>query len=165
MTRRGSLAYYLAAWVCGCLFMSVGVWLPGGWESTHWTPSFKGAFGFVGSYFLSLVFGAFMTLLFALVLRRLTAILNWERLWQWVLTGAALAPLTVWTLALLGQAAGGREAQLNRWAVMLLLLFLGGPMDVFQRGLWVAIPVGVATSCVLYLIHRAFEPKLDSVQR
>jgi len=81
------------------------------------------------------------------------------------LTGAALAPLTVWTLALLGQAAGRREAQLSRWGVMLLLLFLGGPMEVFQRGLWVAIPVGVATSCVLYLIHRAFEPKLDSVQR
>src|SRR2546425_4005489 len=48
---------------------------------------------------------------------------------------------------------------LNRWAVLLLLLFLGGPIEVFQRGLWVAIPVGVATSCVLHLIHRAFEPK------
>ncbi len=29
MTRRGSIVYYMAAWACGCLFMSVAVWLPG----------------------------------------------------------------------------------------------------------------------------------------
>ncbi len=27
MTRSGSLAYYLAAWICGCFFMSVLIWL------------------------------------------------------------------------------------------------------------------------------------------
>jgi hypothetical protein len=27
MTRRGSLAYYLAAWICGCFFMSVAICL------------------------------------------------------------------------------------------------------------------------------------------
>ena len=27
MTRHGTLAYYLAAWVCGCFFMSTAIFL------------------------------------------------------------------------------------------------------------------------------------------
>ena len=29
MTRRGSIAYYLAAWVIGCFIASVGPWMRG----------------------------------------------------------------------------------------------------------------------------------------
>jgi hypothetical protein len=59
MTRSGSLAYYLTAWICGCFFMSLAVWTRDLFGanadnafSTH------SVFGLIFFYFYGLVFGA-----------------------------------------------------------------------------------------------------------
>ena len=155
MTRRGSLAYYLAGWACGCLFMSLGVWLTRRWEPTHWTPGFRGASGFLGFYSLALVFGAFTSLLFAFLLRRIARALGWTRLWQWMLLGAALGGLLVWAISWAGRTlepVAGRPE-------LLVILFLGVPQWFPPRVLWMAVPAGAATAIVLVHIQRRFEPQ------
>ena len=158
MTRRGSLAYYLAAWVCGCLFMAMAAWLPGKWEPTHWTPGFRGASGFLSFYFLSLIFGAFTALLFAFLLRRLVAVFVWKGLWQWVLLGAALAELLVWGLGTLGRNS---ETSVRSLGILLILL-LGALGAVRPPPVWINLLVGAATAFVLCFIHRAFEPRPEA---
>lgn len=160
MTRRGSLVYYLAAWVCGCLFMSLAVWLPGKWEPTHWAPGFKGASGFLSFYFLGLIFGAFTVLLFAFLLRRLLTLLRWQRPWQWILAGAGLAELLVWSLGALGRAQ--ETAGLPQ---VLVIFLLGGLRTVRPPSIWVNSAVGAATAFVLYHIHRAFQPRPEAPQQ
>ena len=160
MTRRGSLVYYLTAWVCGCLFMTLGVWLLGAWESTHWAPGFRGTSGFLAFYFLGLIFGAFTLLLFAFLLRRLMRLLGWEHPWQWFLVGGGLAWLLVWGLGALRRVA---EPALSPVEFALIFL-LGAPSAIHPRLVWVALPVGAATAFVLHLIHRAFEAAPDAAQ-
>ena len=164
MTRRGSIVYYLAAWVCGCLFMSLAIWLPGKWGLTHWTPDFRGFSGFLAFYFLGLVFGAFTALLFAFLLRWLVVTLRWKLLWQWTLLGAVVAQVLVW-----GLGAAGREAEKHishgaRW----LFLLVAGPMLIpggFRTSFaLLTVPVGAVTAFVLCFIHRAFAPRADSPQ-
>ncbi len=157
MTRRGSLAYYLAGWVCGCLFMSLAVWLPRRWEPTHWTPGFRGASGFLAFYFLALVFGAFTALLFAFLLRRLVGVLGLRSLWQWVVPGSGLAALLIWGLAALGRAVDTTVRPLE----FLLILLLGALRAVRPPPVWANLLVGAATAFVLYFIHRAFQPRPD----
>jgi len=155
MTRRGSLVYYLAAWVCGCLFMSLAVWLPGKWEPTHWTPGIRGVSGFLAFYFLGLVFGAFTALLFAFLLRRLVAVLRCRRLWQWILVGAGLAGLLLWGLGAVSRPRGTIAPP----ADLLLIVLLGGFRAVRLPPTWLNILVGAATAFVLYFIQSAFEPR------
>ncbi len=160
MTRRGSVSYYLAGWVVGCLFMSLAVWLPGRWEPTHWTPEFKGASGFLAFYFLGLVFGAFTALLGAFLLRRLAALLSWKESWQWALLGAGLAGLLVLWLGVLDREMAERLPP--RPIEFARILLLGGPGAIHPRAVWISFPVGAATAWALHLIQRAFEPRGES---
>ncbi len=57
MTRRGSLVYYLAAWVCGCFFASLVVWIAPQ-ESRLSLEGFRGLRIFFFIYFLCLAVGA-----------------------------------------------------------------------------------------------------------
>jgi uncharacterized membrane protein len=163
MTRRGSLAYYLVAWVCGCLFMSLAIWLPGQWEHTHWTPGFQGASGFLFFYFLGLILGAFTALLFAFLLRRLVAALRLKDLWQWALTGAGLAELLVWGLAGLNSVFGSSRFALGmpRPLELLRILLVGALGAVRPPAVRSILAAGAATASVLHLIQRAFEPRAD----
>ncbi len=147
MTRRGSLAYYLAAWACGCLFMSLGVWFRGGRA-----PGFEGASGFLFFYFLSLIFGAFAALLFAFVLRRMAVVLRCGRLWQWLLLGAALGGGLIRALGWLRPWLDRIEQPVARAILSLVSVVATLPPDSF----WLAMPAGAATALVLYHIHRAF---------
>ena len=159
MTRRGSVAYYLVAWVCGCLFMSLGVWLPGQWDPTHWTPGFRGASGFLAFYFLGLIFGAFTALLFACLLRRLVGVVGSKGLWLWMVIGAGLAELLVWGLGALGRIAETSVRPLE----LLFILLLGALRAVRPPAVWMNLSVGAATASVLYFIHHAFEPPPEKV--
>lgn len=154
MTRRGSLAYYLAAWVCGCLFMSLGMWIAG-----EHAQSFDGASGFLFLYFLSLIFGAFTTLLFAFVLRRMTSVLRYQHLWQWLLLGAVLGGGLVRGLGWLRPVLERAHQPAVRAAVSLVGVVAALPPSAF----WVAIPAGAATAFVLYQIHRAFSLREEPV--
>lgn len=156
MTRRGSLAYYLTAWVCGCVFMSFAVWLVQGWDSKH-LGSFQNAEGLLVFCFFGLLSGAFAALVFAWLLRKVAAILGACRLWQWVLIGAAVAELVILGFAALNRfvtAALGVSGGLP-----LTPIFLAGPWEVYAVSHWLAIPVGAAIASVLFLIYQAFELK------
>ena len=95
MTRRGTLAYYLAAIVVGCFFMVLGVTAIGEGSLRFSTAGLRDVFLL---YFLALVYGSFTMLLFAFLLRRAARWLKWERAAVWVLAGAAIAPALVWAL-------------------------------------------------------------------
>ena len=158
MTRRGSVAYYLAAWACGCLFTSACVWIQIR-SSMGWYVA-----GFLGFYAFSLLFGAFTSSLFALALRKLSVRLRFAHLWQWVAIGGVLSLVLVGSLGTLGLALLQifRKASDPATLEYFMLLLFGGPAVVTDAGLWPAGPAGMATAFVLCHIHRAFEPRPES---
>ena len=88
MTRRGSLVYYLASWICGGLFLTVAMYLQerASPEGMGIGPSGAGA-AIITTYFLVLIFCAFLSLVFAFLLRLSMRWLHAESLWQWALAG------------------------------------------------------------------------------
>jgi hypothetical protein len=151
MTARGSVAYYLAAWVCGCFFMSVTIWLGNELNPTESpTVSF-----FLYIYFLSLMFGAITALLFAFSLRRAAALLHWKGTWHWLIGGAILAPALT---ALLGSVASSQALRGSSWRAWIFIP-LSGPYFISGSHYWtplLAAPAGIGTAWVLSRIHRAF---------
>lgn len=151
MTRRGSLAYYLAAWVCGCFFMTVClVGLPKPSDFPQ-----RIILSLIYFYFLALFFGAFTSLLFGFLLRRMAGGLDLSRTWQWMLVGAILAPFLVSALGSI-MLIHGRATE---FLLPIQLYFLYAPQLIMSGGakmLWRVIPAGAATAWVLSRIHLAF---------
>jgi len=161
MTRRGSLAYYIAAVVVGCFFASAGFFLAG--QLLRWhagaaqTPGLR---EFFFLYFLSIPFGGFAALLFAFLLRRLASLLRTRHPVAWAGIGAALAPALIWAANGLLEGLrtyGGSSPTVTR--LMLPLIWLCFGAEMLRPFWWVMIPVGIATALVLFAIHRAFEPR------
>jgi hypothetical protein len=152
MTRRGSLAYYLAAWIIGCVFMSLAIWLRDAPGAAVGPLSFRTGFGVLLLCFYGLVFGACAALLGAFLLRRVALWLKWDEPVAWVAAGAGLATLLI---ALLG-SWGRRLTDAPRLAPKWIQFATFGPKIVLDAGWWLAIPVGAATAFVLYRIDRAF---------
>lgn len=163
MTRRGSLAYYLAAWTCGCFFMSALVWLrdsagtPGAGTS-NLAPPLESAMGLLFVCFYGLIFGAFASLIGAFLLRRIAAAFHWWQVWQWTLAGAVLTPVIIGLVGAWWRRVGSPPQGASSWLSLLGL----GPAVVLDAGLWLAIPVGAATAILLFRIHRAFAPQPES---
>lgn len=152
MTRHGSVAYYLAAWVCGCIFMSSAVWLRDVMGPAIGFVSFDRAFGLLIFCFYGLILGVVAALLGGFVLRRLAFLLKWRNAWEWVVGGAILAPILFLILGSFAKTAAAGERPLPTW-----LKFISyGPALVLDAGLWLAVPAGAATAWVLYRVHRAF---------
>jgi hypothetical protein len=161
MTRRGSLVYYLTSWVCGGFFMTVAMFLqeraqP---EEMGIGPTGAGA-AILTAYFLVLIFGAFLSLLFAFLLRRIMVWMRAERLWEWAAAGVVLAlPMTVgvrWASRLadaIGLQGVGRQ--------LAVILFLG-VRGIAEHHVVLSLPVAALTAAVLFLIHRAFAQKTES---
>ena len=161
MTRRGTLAYYLAAWICGCFFMSALVWLrarAGEADVTDVLPPMKSTSGLLFITFCGLIFGAFASLVIAFLLRRIAAAFRWRRAWQWTLAGAVLTPVIIGLVGAWWRRVGSPPQGASSWLSLLGL----GPAVVLDAGLWLAIPAGAATALVLYRIHRAFTPPSES---
>jgi hypothetical protein len=156
MTRRGSLAYYLTAWICGCFFMSLAVWTrdPFG-ASSNDAFSSRSVFGLIFFYFYGLVFGAIAALLGAFLLRRVMAALKCLTATHWAAVGAILAPVLIAVLGILGKRIG-TEGQ-GEFRVLRLTTY--GPMTVFEAGWWLPIPAGAATAYLLCRVQRAFAPQ------
>jgi hypothetical protein len=156
MTRRGSLAYYLTAWICGCFFMSLAVWtrdLFG--ASSNDAFSSPSVFGLILFYSYGLVVGAITALLGALLLRRVMAALKCLTASHWAAVGAILAPVLIAILGILGKRIG-TEGQGD---LRVLRLVTYGPMTVFEAGWWLPIPAGAATAYLLCRVQRAFAPQ------
>lgn len=152
MTRRGSLAYYLAAWICGCFFMSASIWVKDMFGASLEAYSARGAGGLLLFSFYGLIFGAVSAFLGAFLLRMLARLARWELAWQWTLAGTVLAPLLLAALGAWGRHAQARPSAAPRWVSLITY----GPSVVLDAGIWLAIPAGAATAFILYRIHRAF---------
>src|SRR6266566_3570489 len=128
MTRRGTLAYYLAAWVIGCFVVSLLQWIGEALAGEIHTASIL-----LTTYFFSLAFGAVAILLFALLLRRSMRLLGTHALWIWFLSGAILSLGEIFVAAVLDAA------------------------DVLAgHNFWQAPVDGALTAVVLCLVDRAF---------
>ena len=111
--------------------------------------------GLIYLYFLALFFGAFTSLLFGFLLRRIAGGLDFERDWQWILSGAILAPILVSALGSIMLVRG----RATEFLLPLQLYFLYAPQLILSGGakmLWRVIPAGAATAWVLFCIHQAF---------
>ena len=152
MTRRGSLVYYLSAWILGCFFMSLLIWVKDMFAVTLDIPLTRSAFGLLFFYFYGLVFGAVAAFLGALLLRRMMAALKCKTPSHWAIAGAILAPVLIAVLGIWGR----RLEIAQRPDARLLGLLTFGPKTVLEAGWWLAIPAGAATAFFLCRIQRAF---------
>jgi hypothetical protein len=155
MTRNGSLAYYLAAWICGGFFMALGFWVDVHWLRGAWPQGEFLDVGFLALCFFGLILGAIPSLLLGWVLRRLMKVFSIKRFWMWISAGAGLALLLIWLLGSLGHLA--RDPRLLPFSALPIWSFLFvGPLSVLEAGIWAALPAGAATAGVLFAVDRAF---------
>jgi len=158
MTRRGTLAYYLAAWVIGCFIVSLLAWAWGAWNESSANVSM-----FLILYFVALAYGAADVLLFAFLLRRLMRLWWTHNIWIWMLAGAGLATALLWLLLWSGDALTRMSPLSGRGPVAYLLLaFWTAPNALRLAGIWQAPIAGAATGVVLCLVDRAFNRPVES---
>ena len=161
MTRRGSLVYYLASWICGGLFLTIAMYLQerASPEGMGIGPSGAGA-AILTTYFLVLIFCAFLSVVFAFLLRLLMDWLRAESIWQWALAGVVLAIPMTWGVRWASRAtdAVGLQGAGRQIAVLLFL----GVRGIAERHALLGLPVAALTAAVLFLIHRAFAQKMES---
>ena len=160
MTRRGSLVYYLASWICGGLFMTLAMYWQERFapEGMGIGPSGAGAV-ILTTYFLILIYRAFFSVVFAFLLRLSMGWLHAERLWEWALAGVVLSVpmgLGVRYASRATDAAGLEGA----WRQVAVLLFLG-LRGIVERHVLITLPVAGLNATVLFLIHRAFAEKAE----
>lgn len=159
MTRRGSLAYYLAAVVVGCFFTAAGV---AGIGEASLRLSRAGLRDLFLLYFLALAYGWFTLLVFAFVLRRCAGAGKSQRGWAWAAWGALLSPALVWTLygvwhvVLAPRVPGG--PQLIWWMIFGAAIGIAEFASSRLAATVCAGAIGAATALVLYRVQRAFVP-------
>ena len=144
MTRRGTLAYCLAAWVIGCFVVALLYLFSGGSAA----PS-----AVLMMYFFSLINGAVGLILFALLLRVAMRLLETHSIWLWMLAGAALFPALIIFGAAVSQNWPAAHSGLPQTIADMIF---GGAAAVRRAGLWQAPIDGAATAAVLCLVDRAF---------
>jgi hypothetical protein len=153
MTRRGTLAYYLAAWVIGCFVMAFLKWL-----GDTLAGNFQAASILLTTYFFSLIFGAIAILLFAFLMRRAMRLVGTHSLWAWCLWGAVLAFAEI--EALIGAQGPLLSILLSIHSGALGAVFFAAVLQaagsLAGRNLWQAPVGGAITAVVLCLVDRAF---------
>jgi hypothetical protein len=159
MTRRGTLVYYLSAWILGCFFVSAGVWIKDTYFATMNHPFADFAFGLLYFYFFGLISGAAAALLAAFLLRRTMIALKCKTASHWAILGAILTPLVI---LILGEWGRHVAIQQDSGRNLLPLLTLG-PKTVLEAGWWLAIPAGAITAFLLCRIQLAFTPQKAGV--
>lgn len=163
MTRRGSLVYYLTSWICGGFFLTIAMFLeeraqP---EEMGIGPSGAGA-AILTTYFLVLIFGAFLSLVFAFLLRRIMGWMHAERLWEWVCMGVVLALPMAWGVRWASRATDAMDLQ-GAWRQLAVVLFLG-VRGIAEHHAFLGLPVAALTAAVLFLVHRAFAQEAEPRQ-
>jgi hypothetical protein len=122
-------------------------------------PSGAGA-AIITTYFLVLVFCAFLSVVFAFLLRLSMDWLRAEKLWQWALAGVVLSLPMTWGVRWASRAtdAAGLQGAGRQIAVLLFL----GVRGIAERHALLGLPVAALNAAVLFLIHRAFSQKVGS---
>src|SRR4051812_12342170 len=143
MTRRGTLAYYLAAWVVGCFVVSLmaAIFVDPGAESAP----VDGPARLLILYFLALLYGAADILLFAFLLRRVMRLFSSYNLIIWMIAGAVLGAAAVRILLGAGDALVGMSPLTGRGLIsFFLLMFWTAPNALRLAGIWQAPVAGAA---------------------
>src|SRR5579864_4558507 len=160
MTRRGSLVYYLASWICGGLFLTVAMYLQerASPEGMGIGPTGAGP-AIIMTYFLVLIFCAFLSVVFAFFLRLSMDWLHGESLWQWALAGVILSLPMTWGVRWASRVtdAAGLQGAGRQIAVFLFL----GVRGIAENHPFLGLPVAALNAAVLFLIHRAFAQKAE----
>ena len=155
MTRHGSLAYYMAAWVCGCFFATAAFWLDIHVLRISSMQDVFNQVGFLAFYFFGLILGAVPCLLFGWGLRRLMKPFPTSGAYVWAAAGGGLALLLIWLLS--GVAHLGRDPRYLPYSALPIWPFLiVGPAYLAEGNIWLTLPVGAATAAVLFAVQRAF---------
>ncbi len=155
MTRWGAIAYYLAAWLFGSLFIALLELLA--------SPASGAGFDFFYLYYSALITCALSCLLFGFLLRLTCGRATRFAIPFWLVIGAVLHPLQVALLGRIG-AAVQRGVPGEGLRHFFFLVALKGPLDLSLTSLWLPPVAGAATAVMLCLFHRAFKPVADSVQ-
>jgi hypothetical protein len=160
MTRRGSLVYYLTSWICGGLFLTVAMYLQerASPEGMGIGPTGAGA-AIITTYFLVLVFCAFLSVVFAFLLRLSMRWLHAESVWQWALAGVVIALPMTWAVRWASSMtdASGLQGAGRQISVLLFL----GVRGIAERHALLGLPVAALTAAVLFLVHRAFSQESE----
>ncbi len=162
LTRRGSLAYYLAAWVCGGFFVALALFAAAQRApDSGLTPDTR---GFLAICFFTLIYGWLPAVVFAFLLRRIARALEWERPWPWAISGGVLMLTFTLGLSFLSNQWASRYGTLR---FLKELLELGGENGVpltSQRAIagLGTILAGMGLGYVLFRIDRAFARPEDS---
>jgi hypothetical protein len=159
MTRRGTLVYYLSAWILGCFFTSASVWIKDTYFAPLNHPFADFAFGLLYFYFFGLISGAVAALLAAFLLRRVMMAVKCKTPSHWALVGAMLTPAAIVILGAWGRHVAVQQRPETRW----LELITFGPKAVLDAGWWLAIPAGAATAFLLCRIQGAFAPPKSAI--
>jgi hypothetical protein len=154
MTRRGSLIYYLTAWIFGCFFMSALVWGKDMSGSTENLLRIRSAFGLLFFCFYGFILGAATAFLGAFLLRRIMRAMKCKTAWHWAIAGALLTPALVALFGRLGRH--WNDPVLPRLTLLAIATY--GAQIVLEAGWWLAIPAGAATGYFLGRVQRAFDP-------
>ena len=154
MTRRGTLAYYLAAWVIGCFVLSAMAWA---FARPQEGVALPAPARLLILYFLALAYGAVDILLFAFLLRRAMRVWGTHNIAIWMLAGAALGAAVVKLLLVSGDALTGMTSLSGRGPLSYVLLaFWTAPNALRLAGIWQAPVGGAVIAAVLCLVDRAF---------
>lgn len=153
MKSWGTIAYYFAAWLFGCLFIAFAEWLL--------LPAAAAGFDFFYLYYSALVSCVLSCLLFGFLLWLTCSRATRFAVLFWFGMGAVLHTLLVVLLGRIG-AAMEHAVSLEGFRHYLFLVSLKGPLELSRASLWLPPMVGAATAIVLSLFHRAFEPPAGS---
>ena len=139
MTRQGTLAYYLAAWVIGCFVVAALQWV---------------GEALAGEIHAASIFGAVAVLLFAFLLRRWMRLIGSHSQWAWLVSGAALALLQ--TYILIRAESALLSIRSGQFGEILFAAILNAADSLSGRNLWQAPVDGAITAYVLCLVDGAF---------
>lgn len=161
MTKRGSIVYYLTAWVWGCISMAVLLWcaVPDRGRLSPQMGQGNGVAGFLATCLTALVLGAPAATLFAWLLRRALGWAGWNRAAHWVLAGSVLAPMVIAALGAASHSYFPPDRDTQGILADILSLLLAGPGMLYRPGIVLAIPAGALTAYILFLVNRAFDPR------
>jgi hypothetical protein len=151
MTRRGTLAYYLAAWVIGSFIIALTFLFAAGPIA---------ASALLIDYFFTLIAGLIGLLIFAFLLRLAAGLLKTHNLWIWTLLGAGIFVALIFLAALVSQKQPSAW-QSGTLGTISTMIFRGAEA-VRRSGLWQAPIDGAATAAILCLVDRAFAKVHDT---
>jgi hypothetical protein len=161
VTKRGSIVYYLSAWVFGCFFTSALVGFFGREHMIHFEkyPASDPVRDFLSVFLTFLVTGGASALVFGFLLRWTMVRFKCLRAAQWIVAGASISLPLCYLVAKIGPLLLRGSAHRPEWLGVSELIILAGPGIAFDNGPLLIVPAGALTASVLFLVNRAFDPR------